>query len=237
MEGELVSTTALPTGQEHSGMPEVPSGPDSRMTSPPHNISTNIPTAKEDMWPRHKAPRNNIDNINRGEAAQTITEECERLFCDTLSAMFLGERNRRHRTSLVMGAFQQNVRPENRKVLHLRDIEAYLELWDYANDAIYRGFVVDGRGQRTLFVFLDSQAASHGIKTALLSLFELAEVEAFECSQIIACVPRSDDPLGSGIVRNLGWCGFSLTRLDAWMPPGSGGIALSDRWLFLAAQV
>ncbi|KUL88920.1 hypothetical protein ZTR_03606 [Talaromyces verruculosus] len=187
---------------------------------PPHNISTSNPAAKEDMWPRHKAPRNNIDNITRGEAAQTITEECERLFCDTLSAMFLGERNRRHRTSLVMGALQQNVRPENRRLSRQRDIEAYLELWDYANDAIYRG-----------------QATSHGIKTALLSLFELAEVEAFECSQIIACVPRSDDPLGSGIVRNLGWCGFSLTSLDSWMPPGSGGIALSDRWLFLAAQV
>ena len=80
--------------------------------------------------------------------------------------MFLGERNRRHRTSLVMGAFQQNVRPENRKLLRQPDIEAYLELWDYANDAIYRGFVVDGCGQRTLFVFLDSQATSHGIKTA-----------------------------------------------------------------------
>ncbi|EED23600.1 yippee family protein [Talaromyces stipitatus ATCC 10500] len=214
------------------GMPEVPSGPDSRMTSPPHNISNTANT-----WPRHKVPRNSIDNINRGEAAQTITEECERLFCDTLSVMFLGERNRRHRTSLAMGAFQQNVRPDNRKLSRQRDIEAYLELWDYANDAIYRGFVVDGCGQRTLFVFLDSQATSHGIKTALLSLFELAELEAFECSQIMACVPRSDDPVGSGIVRNLGWCGFSLTSLDSWMPPGNGGMALSDRWLFLAAQV
>lgn len=219
-------------------MPEVPSGPESRMISPPHHISTSLlPAAKEDIWSRHKAPRNNIDSVIRGEAAQTITEECERLFCDTLSAMFLGERNRRHRTSLVMGAFQQSVRPENRKLSRQREIEAYLELWDYANDAIYRGFVVEGCGQRTLFVFLDSQATSHGIKTALLSLFELAEVEAFECSQIIACVPRSDDPLGSGIVRNLGWCGFSLTSLDSWMPPGSGAPALSDRWLFLAAQV
>lgn len=73
---------------------------------------------------------------------------------------------------------------------------------------------------------------------SLLSLFELAEVEAFECTEIIACVSRSDDPLSSGIVRNLGWCGFSLTSLDYWMPPGvGGGLALSDRWLFLAAQV
>lgn len=70
-----------------------------------------------------------------------------------------------------MGALQQNVRSDNRnnhhrKPLRQGEIEAYLELWDYANDAIYRGFVVDSRDRRTLFVFLDSQATSHGIKTA-----------------------------------------------------------------------
>lgn len=199
------------------------------------------------MWPRQN------DNNNRGEAAQTIAEECERLFCDTLSVLFLGERNGRHRTSLAMGAndyknyndynnYQQDnpVRPgiQNRKRggQQQPSIDAYIELWDYANDAIYRGFVANGAGHRTLFVFFDSHTTNHGIKTALLALFELAEMEAFECSQVIACVPRSDNPMGLGIVRSLGWCGFSLTSLDAWMA-GPGESALSDQWLFLAAQI
>jgi Ornithine decarboxylase antizyme len=64
-----------------------------------------------------------------------------------------------------MGA-NQNVRLENRKLLSQRTIEAYLELWDYANDAIYRGFVAEGSDQRTLFVFFDSHTTNHGIKNA-----------------------------------------------------------------------
>lgn len=130
------------------------------MTSPP--LDPPVLPATEDIRSRQKATRN-----NRGEAAQTITEECERLFCDTLSALFLGERNGRQRTSLAMGANPQNVRrPGNQKLVAQRTIEAYLELWDYANDAIYRGFVADGNGQRSLFVFFDSHTTNHGIKTA-----------------------------------------------------------------------
>jgi hypothetical protein len=39
----------------------------------------------------------------RGGAAYTITEECERLFCETLRAVFLGEGSQQRQDSLVMG--------------------------------------------------------------------------------------------------------------------------------------
>lgn len=112
----------------------------------------------EDFWPRDKGSR------VTGEAAQTITEECERLFCDTLSAMFLGERSRGQRRSLAVGAYHQNFRPDSSKANHQK-VGSWLELWDYANDAIYRGFVTDGINGKTLFVFFDEHTTEHGIKT------------------------------------------------------------------------
>ncbi|KAL1962198.1 hypothetical protein VTN77DRAFT_9919 [Rasamsonia byssochlamydoides] len=196
-------------------------------TSPP--LGSPAISVAEDFWPRDKWSR------NAGEAAQTITEECERLFCDTLSALFLGERNRGQWRSLVVGAYHQNFRPDS--VKNYRQIESWVELWDYANDAIYRGFVIDDSNGKTMFVFFEDRTSDHGIKTGLLSLFELADMDAFNCTRIVACVPRSADPFELRLVRSLGWCGFSLTTLEPWMPPGSSEAAISSRWLFLVADV
>jgi hypothetical protein len=62
-----------------------------------------------------------------------------------------------------MGAYQQNIGPEKSKTAQ-RAVNAYLEIWDYAYDAIYRGFVANCGGQKTLFVFFGDNAADHGIK-------------------------------------------------------------------------
>lgn len=49
-----------------------------------------------------------------GDAAYNITEECERLFCETLRTAFLVEKNAgAERNSLVMGAFEQGRIDEN----------------------------------------------------------------------------------------------------------------------------
>lgn len=49
-----------------------------------------------------------------GDAAYNITEECERLFCETLRTAFLVEKNAgAERNSLVMGAFEQGRMDEN----------------------------------------------------------------------------------------------------------------------------
>ncbi|KAJ5750929.1 hypothetical protein N7533_007957 [Penicillium manginii] len=222
----MASTTALRWAPEHSGVPEVPSGTKTSMRSPlPERPA---PSAERISWP------GNYRAEYKGEAMHTIPEECERLFCDTLSATFLGEGIGAEQESLGMGAFQ-NIQPE---FGHDRDrIQKWVEVWDYAGDAIYRGFVADMNGERTFFVFFEDGAMGHGLKSGLIALFELAGVEAFDCSQIVACVKRTQHTNEMELVRSLGWCGFNLTTLEPWSTAGASGPFLSPKWLFLAAEV
>lgn len=102
------------------------------------------------------------------EAAHTIPGECERLFCDTLSAIFLGERSVVRQESLGVDAYQTvqlNYTGQERK-----RIQRWVELWDYAGDAIYRGFVTSMGDERTLFVFLENDALGHGLKSGYIIL-------------------------------------------------------------------
>ena len=64
-----------------------------------------------------------------------------------------------------------------------------------------------------------------------MALFELAS--EFACSDIIACVRRSQEATDFELVRSLGWCGFSLTTLGPWWP----GNPVSTEWLFLKSEV
>ncbi|KAL4998099.1 ornithine decarboxylase antizyme-domain-containing protein [Aspergillus recurvatus] len=219
----MASTTALRTGPECSGIPEVPSGSNSPHKSPSLDIS--LASTMESSYP--------VDDSleQKGEAAHTIPGECERLFCDALSAIFLGERLSRQESLGVDASLTQmnNAGGENPR------IETWVEVLDYTSDAIYRGFVTDMTGERTLFVFLAETAAGHGLKSGLIALFELASVSVFGCSQIVACVPRSKNGSELESVRNLGWCGFGLTTLEQFGAKNAN--FLSNRWLFLSAEV
>lgn len=62
-----------------------------------------------------------------------------------------------------MGAFQ-NSPPDQYGPGHDR-IQRWIEVWDYAGDAIYRGFVAEISGERTLFVFFEDGALGHGLKS------------------------------------------------------------------------
>lgn len=72
---------------------------------------------------------------------------------------------------------------------------------------------------------------------SLIALFELAGIDAFGCSQLVACVRRSQRTNEMELVRNLGWCGFNLTTLEPWTTGEDPGPSLSTRWLFLVAEV
>lgn len=72
---------------------------------------------------------------------------------------------------------------------------------------------------------------------SLIALFELAGIDAFGCSQIVACVRRSQHMNEMELVRNLGWCGFNLTTLETWSTGDNLGPLLSTKWLFLVAEV
>ncbi|EAW13783.1 ornithine decarboxylase antizyme [Aspergillus clavatus NRRL 1] len=209
----------------HSGIPEVPSGSES-LSSPPHSVR--ISPRTENSW-----PSNNLSEF-RGEAAYTIPEECERLFCDKLSAIFTGEMKLARQVSSGMDAYQ--IRSSQIELEQIR-IQTWVEVWNYTGDAIYRGFLTDANNERTLFLFFGDDALGHNLKAGLIALFELASTPVFDCSQIVACIPRSREVAESDIVRNLSWCGFNLTTLKPWATKHRVEQCLSTMWLFLCAEV
>lgn len=140
--------------QEHSGIPEVPSGSKPSISSPPLELPA---SSAQRSWPRNIWPE------YKGEATHTIPEECERLFCDTLFTTFLGEGTGARQEPLGMGTFQ-NIQPNRIGLAHDR-IQRWIEVWDYTGDAIYRGFVADTNGERTLFVFFEDSALGYGLKS------------------------------------------------------------------------
>lgn len=109
-------------------------------------------------------------------ASYTITEECERLFCDTPRHVFLGE-GKAHATragSLVMGTKRikagANVAGSESAVAldqtESLPLKKWIEVWDYVGGASFRGFVAesDFAGQRALFVFLEEAMVANDLK-------------------------------------------------------------------------
>lgn len=140
--------------QEHSGIPEVPSGSKPSISSPPLELSS---ASAQRSWQRNNWPG------SKGEATHTIPEECERLFCDILFTTFLGEGTGATQEPLGMGT-SQDIQPNHIGPGHNR-IQRWIEVWDYTGDAIYRGFVTDTNGERALFVFFEDSALGHGLKS------------------------------------------------------------------------
>ncbi|EER43417.1 ornithine decarboxylase antizyme [Histoplasma capsulatum H143] len=233
-----------PETKEPSGIPEVPTGHKFPPTSPPTNVSATAAASAvvaDQFRSSPKAP--GCD----GEAVQTITEECERLFCDTLWSMFLGERQLAPQQSLVIGA-THNDNNNNNKGVNVSEIarkravgriQNFIEVWDYAGDTIYRGFVAADGNRRTLFVFFDNHiCAGQGLKSGLMALFEIGSMTDLGCSEMVACVDRSMDEVElDAVIRNLGWVGFELSTLRDWVVPAAKGQFISNRWLFMTVEI
>lgn len=117
------------------------------------------------------APGNDMPEYS-GEAAHTIPEECERLFCDTLAATFLGGKRFARQESLGMGACR-STQAACTASGHER-IQLWLEVWDYTSDAIYRGFVTGTGDERTLFVFFGEGVEGHGLKSGYAPRFSVS---------------------------------------------------------------
>lgn len=77
--------------------------------------------------------------------------------------MLHGERRLARQELLEMGACQANQQGFTGQE-HKR-VQSWVEMWDYTSDAIYRGFVTETSGERTLFVFLEDNALGHGLKS------------------------------------------------------------------------
>jgi hypothetical protein len=133
-------------------------------------------------------------------------------------------------------------------------IREYVEIYDYAGGARFRGFVAEKDDERALFVFFDREVMGKDLKPgyvlppyphphtrsmltrhSVMSLLELASSEYVECSQLVICVDRSADEADvQDTTRDLGWVGFELMMLDAWSDDKG---TISDRWLFLGMDV
>ena len=124
-----------------------------------------------------------------GDAAYHITEECERLFCETLKAVFLVEKDAGLENSLVMDIRNENSKAmptplkQQQHTILKHDmptpspspdgriypttgglIREYVEVWDYAGGARFRGFVAERGDERSLFVFFDREVVGLDLK-------------------------------------------------------------------------
>ncbi|KAF2147171.1 uncharacterized protein K452DRAFT_218062 [Aplosporella prunicola CBS 121167] len=80
-------------------------GADSGMPSPPESPPLAAYTVSDELT---RTPKRGLGVARRGGAACTIAGESERLFCETLRTVFLGERNAVGQDSLAMGMYMDN---------------------------------------------------------------------------------------------------------------------------------
>ncbi|KAH8685745.1 ornithine decarboxylase antizyme [Tricladium varicosporioides] len=182
-------------------------------------------------------------------AAYYIRGECERLFCETMKDVFLGEEETSSSNSSIgMGAGINRVHSSEKlssysqnyqnsyfgNAGHGQSVDAWLEVWDYAGGCSFRGFV-GGKGEdKALFAFFNSAIIGRDLKQGLMALIELAE-EVFAVSQVVVCVDRSvPDTDRKAFLKSLRWVGFDLIPLDLW---SNGVDDTSDRWLFLGMEI
>ena len=123
-------------------------------------------------------------------AAYVVAGECERLFCGALRAAFLGEGNAaeqaplaasvhdiKQQSDIVFGNKRGVAMPsppdldlvENGLPVALPSdrrglVQTWIEVWDYAGGAWFRGFVAGDGDERTLFVFFDDGMQRHDLK-------------------------------------------------------------------------
>lgn len=177
----------------------------------------------------------------RGGAAHTIREECERLFCETMKTVFLGERDSVSIGSCDLGASARSPPDEGLGALsdscgaqQMCNISLWLELWDYAGGCSFRGFVAGTGDERCLFTFFDPSVVSRDLKQALMAIIDLAS-GPLNCAQVVVCLARSVSADESkSLLKSLRWVGFDLITLNMWT---KGHSEPSDKWLFLGMEL
>lgn len=159
--------------QGQSGIPEVSSGLPSPPSSPPLAALT---AANElALAPKHsnKKRDGNGGQVRQGgrTATYTIRGECERLFCETLKNVFLGERDRFGKGSLGMVTdLDLDADVHSEKDIQISQgngngiVDAWFEVWDYVGGASFRGFVAGPENERCLFTFFDATVIGKDLK-------------------------------------------------------------------------
>ncbi|KEZ38662.1 Ornithine decarboxylase antizyme [Scedosporium apiospermum] len=185
----------------------------------------------------------------RGGATHLIREECVRFFCETMRAVFCGERNSVDNGSGLMDVDSLATPPDNRfSLLHddrarrptafsgggAVSISAWAEVYDYVGGTSYRAFVADHNNEKTLFAFLDSSLVDMELKQGLMALIELAE-SALGCERIVICIDRDiSRSQAQGLLKSFRWVGFDLVTLDFL---ANDLDVTSEKWLFMGMEV
>ncbi|GAB0145225.1 hypothetical protein EsHS_00005663 [Epichloe bromicola] len=230
-----------------SGIPEVPtSGLPSPPTSPPL-AALNSYTNQLALLPKNKKRDNSGGRRSerRGGAALMIREECERFFCEPMKTVFHGERNLSMDGSCLSSVYLQTPPPEDhmpdalQQSSHLEsrgfEVEAWMEVWDYAGGASFRAFVATDGQEKSLFVFFDIEGAlGRDLKKALMALIELAD-GPLDCCHLVACVDRRM-PVNDAVelTKSLQWVGFEMTTLDHWAHDLD---VTSSRWVLMGMEI
>jgi Ornithine decarboxylase antizyme len=94
----------------------------------------------------------------REGAAYVIREECERLFCEIMKSVFLGERDADDSGSIAMETFHYSSDHNTNRV------SSWLEVWDYAGGCSFRGFVANTGTEKCLFTFFNSDVVGRDLK-------------------------------------------------------------------------
>lgn len=140
-----------------------------------HSPPESPPLAAYAVSKEHQTRSSGSGPARRRGVAHTIAEECERLFCGTLKAVFLGEGNLAFEDSLVMD-MQHDSRTEHidgayglghtARMKHGSTVGSWLEMWDYAGGALFRGFIANQRDHtsQTMFVFFDRNILGRDLK-------------------------------------------------------------------------
>ncbi|KAI0451040.1 ornithine decarboxylase antizyme-domain-containing protein [Xylaria acuta] len=243
------------TGAAGNGIPEVPiSGLPSPPSSPPlAAITSSNELALQPKPKQHRSSGNAItSNLNRtttssrrGGATFQIREECERFFCETMRAVFQGERNAVGNGSCLTGVQGVLTPPDHYPLTPPSSlpgmslgsavgIKGWMEFWDYAGGVSFRAFVAENGDEKSLFAFFDSGLVGRDLKQALIALIELADVP-LGCSGVVICLDRlMPEDHAKSLMRSLQWVGFELTALDHWAEDLD---VVSNKWLFLGMEI
>lgn len=141
-------------------MPEVPqTGLPSPPSSPPLAALTS--TNELALTPKINSRKRDKDGqrkSRRGGAAYAIREECERLFCENMKTVFLGERDAVDSGSVEMDTYHYSGDRNASRV------SSWLEVWDYAGGSSFRGFVASSGSEKCLFAFFDPNVVGRDLK-------------------------------------------------------------------------
>jgi len=224
-------------------MPEVSSGIPSPPSSPPLAALTSANELA--LISKNSTRKRDNDGRRTGRkegAAYHIREKCERLFCETMKDVFLGDEGRTSSNgSIGMGANADSA-PDDRLDVHSnyfprwqgQPIDAWIEVWDYAGGCSFRGFVGGNGDTKSLFVFFDSSVVEREQKQGLMALIELAET-VFAVTQVVICLDRSISEVDrKSFMKSLRWVGFESITFDMW---ANATDVTSDNWLFLGMEV